>query len=404
MIKKIYRKTLKLAAICVRHLGTLIKVKPNLILIGAMDGAWYGDNSKYIYNYILKNRPDLQVFWMTRRRQVFSRLKKEGKPVALNFSIKGLFLLYRSRIAFYTNSLLDISFERHLVPDNYQLIALRHGRSVKRVRFARKAHTIPESEKLLRKQEGDMIRYAISTSDLISEIQEECLMIGDEKHIVTGYPRNDFLFNPLFEDITNFKKFVNDVNYDKVILYGPSWRHGRTPTKFFPFDDFDIDTLISFLQENKVLLLLRPHMGDLFVKSEVSDLLNKLAKHSDVIKLATHKYFPDVNTIIPFVDLLISDYSALYHDFLLLDKPLMFIPYDYDDFKIQNGFLYDYLINLPGPNISTFKEFRDYIEVILKGSDPHKEKRRILCGKIHKFNNNNSSQRVVDLLDDILNQ
>ena len=39
-----------------------------------------------------------------------------------------------------------------------------------------------------------MIVAAISTSDFISSIQEEVLRIGQEKHFVTGYPRNDLLF------------------------------------------------------------------------------------------------------------------------------------------------------------------------------------------------------------------
>jgi len=402
MLKKKLRSILKTIAILIRHIGTSIKINPNLVLFGAMDGGWYGDNSKYMFEFILKHAPEVKAYWITKNRHVLKKLRKEGKPVALNYSIKGIYLLYRSRVALYTNSLLDISYERNLVPVDYQLIALRHGRSVKRVRFARKGHALPETEKILRKKEGEMIKYAISTSELVSQIQEECLHIGIEKHIITGYPRNDYLKDPLEEHRTQFLRFVSELNYEKVILYGPSWRHGRNPTKYFPFDDFDREKLISYLKTNKILLLIRPHMGDLNVKSEVSKFLTQLARSNDVIKLATHHYFPDVNTLLPFIDILVSDYSALYHDFLLLDKPMMFVPYDYDEFKIQNGFLYDYYENLPGPKISTFKEFLEYTKIILTGQDPHKENRKALCSKIHTFNDNNSCQRVANLLTEII--
>ena len=49
-----------------------------------------------------------------------------------------------------------------------------------------------------------MIVAAISTSDFISSIQEEVLRIGQEKHFVTGYPRNDLLLSiPLKENCRN---------------------------------------------------------------------------------------------------------------------------------------------------------------------------------------------------------
>ena len=84
-----------------------------------------------------------------------------------------------------------------------------------------------------------------------------------------------------------------------------------------------------------------PHVQDLRYPA-LRAMLEALAAHPDCVRLATHEQLPDVNSFLPFVDVLITDYSALYHDFLLLDRPILFVPYDYEEFEQQNGFLYDY--------------------------------------------------------------
>ena len=375
-----------------------------LVLFGAMNGNYYGDNSRHVFQWVLKNRPDLNPVWLTRNNVVHNQLKSQNLPVALSNSILGLRLLYKAKVALFTNSFSDFAYDVKTVPAELNLIALRHGRSVKRIRFARKEHKISEEEARLRRKEGKMIRFAISTSEFISDMQEECLQVGREKHAVTGYPRNDIFFDTPHLIKKEWLKFLGDQRFNKTILYGPSWRHGREATRFFPFDDFNKEELFDCLKTNQVLLLLRPHVNDLRKYKSLKEFLSELANESINIRFAPHDVFPDVNSILPFVDTLISDYSALYHDFLLLDRPLMFIPYDYKDFEKQNGFLYDYFETLPGPAINTFKEFCAHTELLIKGEDPFAEKRRKVTDKIHTYKDANSCVRVAALIDKLLEE
>jgi len=373
-----------------------------LVLFGAMKGRWYGDNGRHLYEWVLKNHSNLRPVWLTSDQSIARTLRDENKPVVLQRSMRGVRLIAQARVATFTNSLADLAAQQDLIPDSIKLIALRHGRSVKRIRFARREHKISDKAAKSRRHEGDMIRYAISTSDFISDLQEECLRIGRQKHVVTGYPRNDVLFNIPEEARTAWRMFVGGTQPRKVVLYGPSWRHDREATKFFPFRDFCQDTLIDFLEETRTLLLLRPHVQDLHY-STVRSFLQSLVDCSDMVKSATHEQFHDVNLLIPFVDILISDYSALYHDFLLLDRPMIFIPYDYAVMKRLNGFLYDYYANLPGPSISSFEEFMSHFGDIVSGKDAFRERRRKLRDKIHTYQDSNSCSRVADLIDRILN-
>jgi CDP-glycerol glycerophosphotransferase (TagB/SpsB family) len=378
------------------YFGSFFPKKRNLVILGAMNGKYFGDNSKYVFKYLYSNCPDLEISWITKSNKVYKYLKKRKMPIAKAFSLKGLLLLFRATIGLFTNSLSDISPSPFMVPRNIKLIALRHGRSVKRIRFARKKHKITKEERDERKYESKLINYVISTSNFISKIQEECLKLGIKKAIVTGYPRNDIFYDK------KRKKIVNNKN--TCILYAPSWRHGRKATKFFPFIDFDENKLINFLNKYNFSLYLRPHKNDLIKYPDLLNFLKKLSKISNKIHLATHDIYPDVNEILPDFDVLISDYSALYHDFLLLNRPIIFIPYDYKNFEEQNGFLYDYFKNLPGPAVSSQDNLFNELKAIRHKTDNYARKRKALRDKIHYFQDSDSSKRVVKLVYQILNE
>ncbi|MAE94848.1 MAG: hypothetical protein CL910_09325 [Deltaproteobacteria bacterium] len=364
-----------------------------------MNGRLYGDNSQHLFEWMLEERPDLKPLWATRSLETWRRLRAEGRPVVFAYSLAGLHALLRAHVAVFTDNLEDLAMDPWILPDALQLIALRHGRSVKRVRFARKGHKISEREAKNRRFEGELIRFATSTSDFVSEIQELCLEIGREKHVVTGYPRNDALFETPASHRRQWEEFLAGRSFERVILYAPSWRHGRYYTRFFPFEDFDQGRLEDLLEESRSLLLLRPHRLDLTFP-ENRAWLGELSR-SEYVCTATHDELPDVNSFLPFVDSLICDYSALYHDFLLLDRPMMFIPYDINDFEQQNGFLYPYLEMLPGPDLRSFDSFLEALQNLVRGDDTHREARHALRDQIHTHQDPGSCARVVALIDEI---
>ena len=377
-----------------------IPKKQSRIVFGAMNGRWYADNSRHLFEWYLRRKPEIDAVWLTASERVFRNLRSEGLPAARMWSWHGVRLLHTASAGYFTHSFRDLAAFQWLMPESLRLIALRHGRSVKRIRFARKNHKLSEAEAKEREKEGRLIHVAISTSSFISNIQEECLRIGLDKHMVTGYPRNDCLIDICASQKKSWSEFLTRSNPDMVILYGPSWRHGREPTRFFPFDDFDSIRLFEVLDKHHILLLLRPHKNDL-ENPEVKRFLLSLASENKLVRLCTHDHFPDVNTFLPFVDMLISDFSALYHDYLLLDRPMLFIPYDYDIFEKENGFLYDYFENLPGPAINSFEAFIEHIVSAANGKDEYQKQRSTMIAKVHEHQDANSCERVAQLLDNL---
>lgn len=401
------RRTASRRALTIAVLGPLMPVAARLpkdrrlVLFGAMNGRWYGDNSRHLYEWALANRPELRPVWVSGSAEVHRSLRAQGRPSVRAGSWRAVLLLWRAGAGVFCNSLSDLTAYPQLLPDSLPLLALRHGRSVKRVRFARQGHVLSVAEAAERRREGRLIRQVVSTSEFVSDLQEECLQIGRDKHVVTGYPRNDCLLDVSAEQQRDWLDFLGDARPARVVLYAPSWRHGREPTRFFPFPDFDVDGLVQTLRDTGTLLLLRPHAQDLRY-AEVRRTCESLAAHADVVRLATHELLPDVNRFLPFVDVLVSDYSALYHDFLLLDRPMVFVPYDYAEFEQQNGFLYDYPGSLPGPAVGNQAGLCRYLNAYARGEDTHRAERRALRDRIHTYQDGHSCDRVGDVLDRML--
>ena len=371
----------------------LFPKKKNLILFGSMNGKRYGDNSRYLFEWIIKNKPNIKAIWITNSNEVYSLVKSRKLPVVKSTTLKGLLIFGRARIACYTNSFKDIIFDYRAVPHSLKLIALRHGRGIKRVRFARKNHQISEREKIHRLKENKLIVKSIACSDFQADIQEECLLIGRNKHIVTGYPRNDWVLkNAENRDKIWFSVFKqNPPSF--TLLYAPTWRHGRTSTKFFPFSDFDKMSLVDLLDKIDGKLLLRPHVNDL-VYNELKEFLQYLCLDNDRIKLCTHEEVIDVNKILPAIDMLITDWCSIEHDYILLNRPILYIPYDYDDFEKNNGFLYDYFDNVSGPTVYSYKDFSEWVNRFFNNRELFSSERDKLLNKIHLYQDTGSCKRV----------
>ncbi|MEG0279239.1 MAG: CDP-glycerol glycerophosphotransferase family protein [Morganella sp. (in: enterobacteria)] len=207
-----------------------------------------------------------------------------------------------------------------------------------------------------------------STSKHLNAIYSKSFLIDSSVIKVMGQPRND----KLFEQPKDLNDFIQDIpEYKKVILYAPTWRAGiygknwvGADTQFFPFSDFSLEKLEAFLDKNKYLLLLRPHH---LQKIDISK--------SKWIRTITSDECEEIMDVMSHFDLLITDYSSIYFDFLLLNKPVMFLPYDLDIYQQQVGLNFDYNLSTPGPKPSTQKEFIAEIEESLTNNEYYLDNR-----------------------------
>ena len=239
------------------------------------------------------------------------------------------------------------------------------------------------------------ITYMISTSDWGAKQQQSNIPVFSDCLKVTGYPRNDMVYQP-----TNsmLKQAISRYSLDGyVILYAPTWRKW-VPTRFFPFDDFDLEQLAGFLRAHNMIVILRPHSVDTYRKQE-EEFWESIRPFYDVIKPIGIDEFPDTQLLMYRADCLVTDYSSIVYDYLLFNRPVMFIPYDKEEFESKmGGFIGAYDELTPGQKIHTQAKFFEYLELFQQGDDPHRTQRQAFCDIAHTYKDGNSCARVYQLM------
>ncbi len=97
--------------------------------------------------------------------------------------------------------------------------------------------------------------------------------------------------------------------------------------------------------------------------------------------------------------MLITDYSSVFNDYLLINKPILFTTDDYLEYKKIKGFMVNnYMDLVPGIKVNDFKEFYNALEQFKKGIDNYSEERLEYCKKVNKYLDGNSCYRLANFL------
>lgn len=214
------------------------------------------------------------------------------------------------------------------------------------------------------------------------------------EYIPLGQPRNDVLFDKGFVD-----KARNDIDENfnshgkKIILYAPTWR-GYDVSSQFPFSREDFLKLNEFMGKNNYVFLYRPH----YIENFIDD---SLIKNLENIQIADVKKEPYTQKLIAACDMIITDYSSIIVDFLILNKPIAFIPFDIEKYDNYRGLVVDFKndVHTPGPKISQMNELISYLEQIMENKDPYEKFRDEAIKYYFTYFDGNSCKRVWDLID-----
>jgi CDP-glycerol glycerophosphotransferase (TagB/SpsB family) len=96
------------------------------------------------------------------------------------------------------------------------------------------------------------------------------------------------------------------------------------------------------------------------------------------------------------VDVLVTDYSSIYTDFLLLDRPIIFTPVDLEEYEAERGFFFDYGNDVctPGPKVRNAEDFLAALDAELSGADPYHLTRGASRSLFHKHTSAGASERI----------
>ena len=280
---------------------------------------------------------------------------------------------------------------------------LWHGGFVKKNGVFEKGH---KGNKVVSPWKG--VDFVLSYSETYTTFMNSCMLLKPEKYIVTGAPRNDFLLQA--DGNFNLSKiFGSKVLDSKIIFYLPTFKEyqyaeGDNSFKYNPFgfEKFLTEDFDHFLtgKNSKIIFKPHPHEEGLaldFVK--LSNFKNILVlKESD---LENHDL--DLYELINGSQILITDYSSIFYDYLLLQRPIIFSIPDIVKYNEYRGFLVESFEDwAPGPKVYSQFELQQEIEKSLRDGGYYSEKRTQLMRLQHRYFDANSSKRVWSFVNSIL--
>jgi len=197
----------------------------------------------------------------------------------------------------------------------------------------------------------------------------------------TGYPRVDQIVNP---DETRRRKVLEELGLkaDKpVILYAPTWRgvQGNPQTDC----DRVVADVSAMIREEYQLVFRGHHLME-----------TALAGKKIPVAVATQKI--DACDLLSVADVLVTDYSSIFFDFLPTGRPIIYYAYDLEDYASDHGFYFD-LKELPGKLCMEIEAVRGAIMQALSGQsvkdDPvYRQAQARFC----PFEDGNATRRAVE--------
>lgn len=331
----------------------------------------YSDNARALADYMLENGytekykiyfdvDDLDHF--KSRIQGITFISSKSKMGGYNLSY--LRLLFSAKYLMSTHELI---INKNIARKEQCLVKLWHGCGYK----TRKRPTT---------QEG--FDAALVSGPLFVKIKAEFWNV-DEKYILPiGYPRYDWFkakdINAL-NLIDTFKK--NEET--KVVMWMPTFRKdkfGRAKFNYIKITQFPIldsiddwKELDSCCARNNIVILVKRHpfQEDYTIPfdsfSNIKEIKNELFEKTNI---PMYKF-------IGVTDALISDYSSIAVDYLIVDKPIAYTLDFYEEEKKTRKFIFDDIREyMPGHHLYNLKDMEIYIDDVSKGNDPYKEKRK----------------------------
>lgn len=343
-------------------------------MFGDTHGTSYAGNSKYLYIQVVSDLPEVLPVFVSDSDQAVDEARRDGGSAIRRGSMHAAILRVLCQVAFYTITPNDIGrFSRNNGP---LLVNLWHGMPIK---------VLPKGGE----RPADM---CIATSCGTQEVLSSVFQLPMDCVPVTGEPRCDCFFSK-DSPRTTLRKELR-LGESKLIFYLPTFRDDEmssTQSSVLQSVDRmkDCDSLQEALIKYDARIICKGHRHQPLRLGE--DVESRTASRIIIIPEET---VCDVQQLLWMADILITDYSSCYFDYLLLERPIIFYPYDHDSYLQVRGLYYALEDLSAGPLVTTVDELSAEVAKLLENPDIYATELRILRDQHHKFTDGESSKRV----------
>lgn len=371
-------------------------------------GSWYGgrfaDNARYLFLHAASDVDGPRCVWLSSSPAVVDRLRREGFEAHLVRSPRGVLTALRAGVYVFDCRTSDISYG---LSGGAVKVNLWHGVPLKRIErdIEDPEHPIQRARRgspwrrafryLTAPAAYDRFDWMVAPGPGAAENLSTAFGLRPGRCLVSGYPRNDALFGGAWtrraasETEVGLRRSLERAAAEGVrrLVYLPTWRDVTVVEgvrRRVPLPLVELDRV------------LRTHGARLYCKLHVTDVarLDGVEKCSQIELLPTDV---DIYQFLALTDALITDYSSVFFDYLLLDKPLLFYPHDWEDYQRFRAFYYDYEAVTPGPKARTADELvaevRGLLEDYSGSSEAWRGERERVRNLVHSFLDGSSAER-----------
>lgn len=313
-----------------------LPVNHNKVVFDNFGGKGYGDDPKYIAEYLKKNAPGLKLVWTVNNKSL--PFPKEIKTVKYG-TIRAAFHYCTARV--WIDNIKN-SLKPKKKRSQYYIQTWHSTLGFKKNEAD--VENLPEKYVRMAKADAEITDLMYSNNDFRKRIYETSYWYSGPV-MKCGVPRNTILFNTNEELHRKVYEYFDISPDKKIILYAPTFRKTRNINLF----DLNYELLIKTLNKKfgpDYICLLRLHPNDMNESNRIV--------YSDYLKNAS--YYPDMQELLAAADVLITDYSGCMFDFSFARKPVFLYVKDVKEYLANERTLHFSFDEIPFSKAETFDE------------------------------------------------
>lgn len=345
-VKKILLKIYSGFIWLIKKIFVLLPIKKNKIIFDNFIGQGYAGNPKYIADELLDRNLNLDLVWLL--KDTNTSLPDEIRKVRYG-SIKSLYEYATSKV------IVDNVRNAHLMKKKKGQIYLQTWHSARPLKYIEKDAIEKLSNEYIRcaMYDGSITDGILVANKIQEDIFTRTFWLNRTTEILRyGIPKNDILIakNNFETIILKVKNYLNIKDDSFIILYAPTFRDNKEVDSYIKNFETVIETIENKIQK-KCIVLLRLHPNE-------KKNINSWQFNDKVINASD---YPDAQELAILADCVISDYSSIIFDFMLLKKPILLYSNDLQEYVKIRGLSKDYF-DLPFPRANTLDELIECIK------------------------------------------
>jgi CDP-glycerol glycerophosphotransferase (TagB/SpsB family) len=384
------------ATTTIYSISGVVPRRRDIWIFGSWDGTKFADNPKYLFLYVYYKQPEITGVWLSRNKTILADLRARGYKAYYMHSLRGILCSMRASCIIFSVGVSDVNL---YTTKGTKSVQLWHGTPLKKLEPAQGREMPTQRSSYARRLIVEGLRPNMNHDVVIATSNESKrtmqAVFSDAREIaVTGYPRNDVLLGaPWLSklDVEYVRRIKRELDFQFLFLYLPTYRReGRRELDLFTRYGFEGTTVNQTLRELRAILIIKAHPYDVQFDSDRARL-ERIFTPSD-------EDIPDIYPLLRGTDILITDYSSVFFDYLLLDRPIVFAPFDIQQYTTADRELfYDYDEVTPGPKA---KDWPDVLRLLRQAvqNDSWKAERRKVCVRFNQFRDANNSERVFQVI------